>query len=283
MSRWLFLLIAAFVLLCMALPAVKLFGLGGGSFALYFLGLLVLLALIFRKQMLIFVLVGAVICYFWRPFSGSNQPQAGCRSATRTASALRGPYPSIDTLMQCDDVGRNALTLTGTDTAEYGFLIVRDRRQPTGGYYATPPVRSSQPANPSCSERPMVRPEDFWTSWSEAIDLAHAASNDYVWAATVHTHPQCPMASNSFTATDFNQAIGLKNLPPGSTLPVQLEKIVMINAHDGKVRTFEPRPDDQPFTPFGIEVSDRFLPYLNLGWDQYAQRVKIIATYPVRE
>ena len=276
MSRFLFLLIAGFVLLCLGLGAVNLFGLSGASFTVYFLVLVVLLAMIFKQSMLVVVVIAAVVFYFWRPFSGVNQPEVACRSAMHTASALRGPYPSIDTLMQCDGVGPHALLVTGSGTAEYGFVILRDRRQPTGGYYATSPVRSSQPANPSCEERPMVLPEDFWASWKGAIEAAHVHGDDYVLAATVHTHPSCPMASNSFTATDFNQAIGLKNAPP----PVQLEKIVMINANDRKVRTFEPRPDDRPFKPFGVEVSDRFLPYLNFGWDQYALRVKIIATYP---
>jgi hypothetical protein len=88
------------------------------------------------------------------------------------------------------------------------------------------------------------------------------------------------MASNNFTATDFNQAIGLKNAPSTPELPVEFDKIVMINSNDRKVGTFEPRPADQPFTSFGIEVSDRFVPYLNLRWDEYALRVETIATYP---
>ena len=118
------------------------------------------------------------------------------------------------------------------------------------------------------------------TATADAIKAAHVASYNYVWAATVHTHPSCSMASNNFTATDFNQAIGLKNALSTSVPPVELEKIVMINSNDRKVRTFEPRPADQPFTWFGIEVSDRFLPYLNLGWDKYALRVEVIAMYP---
>jgi hypothetical protein len=179
--------------------------------------------------------------------------------------------------MQCDGVGPYALQLTGSGTVEYGFVILRDRRRSNGAYYATSPVRSSQAPNPGCSQRPTVQPQDFFTSWTDAIKAAHVDSNNYVWAATVHTHPSCPMASNNFTATDFNQAIVLKNAPSTS---VELEKIVMINSNDRKVRTFEPRPADQPFTSFGIEVSDRFLPYLNLGWDEYALRVEVIARYP---
>jgi hypothetical protein len=107
------------------------FGLSGGSFALYFGVLLVLLTLIFKQKLLVVVCLAAVLFYFWHPFSGSSSAKspAPCAPSARAASPLRGPYPSIDRLMQCDGVGPYALQLTGSGTAEYGFVILRDRRR----------------------------------------------------------------------------------------------------------------------------------------------------------
>jgi hypothetical protein len=279
-NRLMFYLIVAFVIACFGVGAVNIFGSHGAPFVVYFLIVVVLLALIFKRSMLVLVCVGVVLFYFWRPFSGSPSAQSptSCPSAPRAGSALRGPYSSIDQLMRCDSVGPYALQLTGSGTTEYGFVILRDRRGPA--YYATAPVRSSQAANPSCLQRPMIQPQDFLASWMDAISGAHVDRGGYVWAATVHTHPACSMASNNFSATDFNQAIVLKNAPADSVPAVDIEKIVMINANDRKVRAFTPMPGDTPFTTFGIEASDRFLPYANLGWDRYALRVQVLTTFP---
>jgi hypothetical protein len=262
-------------------PTINLFGYHGSVAALGFLILLVLWAVFARKSLLLVLCAGAVLFFLWHRFSGSASTQSTtCPASTGTSSALRGPYASIDQLMRCDGVGPYALQLTGSGTAEYGFVILHDRRQPSGGYYATPPTRSSQPANPGCLQRPTVQPQDFTASWMSWVNAAHVDSNDYPVAATVHTHPQCPMPSNSFTAADFDQAIALKHVPPTSSPPVQVEEIVMINANDRKVRTFSPRDADERFTAFGLETSDRFLPYVDPAWDEDALRVQIIATYP---
>ena len=282
MKNILFWLIAGFILLCVVgVPAINLFGYHGSISAVGFLILLALWAVFARQSLLLVLGLGAVLFFFWRPFSGSASTHAStsCPAPTKTTSTLHGPYASIDQLMRCDSVGPSALQLTGSDTAEYGFVILRDHRQASGGYYATPPTRSSQAANPSCMQRPMVQPQDFTASWKSWIDAAHADSNEYPVAATVHTHPQCLMASNSFSATDFDQAVALKHAPATSSPPVQVEEIVMINANDRKVRTFAPRDDDEPFTAFGLETSDRFLPYLDPTWDKDALRVQILTTY----
>ena len=94
MNRLMFYLIVAFVIACFGVGAVNIFGSHGAPFVVYFLIVVVLLALIFKRSVLVLVCVGVVLFYFWRPFAGSASAQSptSCPSAPRAGSALRGPY-----------------------------------------------------------------------------------------------------------------------------------------------------------------------------------------------
>jgi hypothetical protein len=217
-----------------------------------------------------------------------------------SASGLHGPYASVDYAMAHDQAG--GIAWASTASAEYGFVIVRDRRERSGGYYTTPPVVSSQPAGALTT--PRVTREDYENSLAKAfIGSCENKANFYI-AATVHTHPlpipgeQLLGFIDNFSEPDFNQAISATKVPvPGAgTSPVcktldtaaatksaarnEFEKIVMINENDDKVRTFTAQtgdrviPDDQ-ISSFSLIV--RF----NKLWQCYSDpsRVKVIGHY----
>jgi hypothetical protein len=190
------------------------------------------------------------------------------------SGGLHGPYASLSDVMRQDPAGGLALRLTGSGTSEYGYLILRDQRQPKGGYYTTPPVRSSQ--DPTSVSKPMISGNDYLASWKRAFENSCENIDQFVLAATVHTHPDPRLswtASNSFSADDFNQSISEKQR--GAVF----EKIFMINAADRKVRAFEPQATDALFSDWEKGTAS-LVPQLVPKWHTYANRVQIIGSYP---
>jgi len=203
------------------------------------------------------------------------------------APVCHGPYASVDAAVMMDSYGPQALQGTVGEakhgiSTEYGFVIVRDSSQHSGGYYATPPVRSSERSLLGTS---LVSIADYQKSLSEAscgtIQLSSNAS------ATVHTHPTLPSSNQNFTASDFTQAIQLLNL-----FPQDFEKIVMIYAGDRMVRTFVPaKKDPNPaFTSAQIlflnsDPSDSVASLtgaekVKQQWERYVARTQLLTTYP---
>ena len=224
--------------------------------------------------------------------SGSGAPPttsggslAQCRpNSTWTAadqspepSGLHGPYASVDDAVRRDRASGLAYEFTRLNPieAEYGFLIVRDRR-PNGGYYTTPPIAA--PVKTGATDRPQFRIEDYSASEDKAF-----GSCDYhkyfIPVATVHTHPNVWWyPSNSFSADDFDQAVQLKQMNPDAW-----EEIVMINAYDQKIRTFTPQVNDQVIGSLlgGYYISwVGMVPYTDVNWSVYAAlRVKVIGQF----
>ncbi len=210
-------------------------------------------------------------------------------------SGLHGPYDSVDLALQSDSAGTLALQRTSsqtvlwgmvTDKREYGFLIVRDARiadrlSATGGYYTTPPLPSS--AEPGA--KPLFLPEDYYQSFLRAFPGSCEEPASFEVVATVHTHPDQFGAPDNFSTDDFNQAIGFLvwqdyQFGSGSSLPVKLEKIAMINKSDGLIRTFVPEPGDEPIDNWMIEKVVGDLWWLSDTWARYAERVKEIGPPP---
>lgn len=189
-------------------------------------------------------------------------------------------------------------TLWGVQDIEWGFVIVRDRRDSTK-YYTTPPVRSSAQGN-----QPKLQWVDYLASLGKAFDGSCARIQDFIIAANVHTHPLAPFwglmpSINNFSMNDFAQAIQLKNkyYPPGNTdavwigsteyrietrnLVPDLEKIYMINAHDGVVFAFTPHIGDPKIEDSQI-VTDAMAVVYNEIWKKYARdktRVWAVGVY----
>lgn len=188
---------------------------------------------------------------------------------------LHGPYGTLNDAMRLDSGGGLALQLTASGKSEYGYLILRDQRLASGGYYSTPPVRSSQ--DPNTVGRPVVTGEDFMASWKKAFENSCADIDQFGLVATVHTHPDMPSPSNNFSADDFNQAITEKKRGPA------FEKIFMISAIDRKVRVFEPRATDKEFNALELWTASS-IPQLVPKWHRYAdddaKRVFIFGKYP---
>lgn len=200
-------------------------------------------------------------------------------------SGLHGPYTSTEDAMKRDAAPALALFLTGTGKSEFGFLILRDKRRQTGGYYTTPPVRSSQ--DPNTVNRPLLSWNDYMTSWRDAITRTCGNYDDFMVVASVHTHPQCRVEfswdicfrSDSFSATDFNHAIQ-PNPPAEIKNYLQFEKIYMINANDRVLRRFEPLASDEPISASWVWLSDvAGSPWLVPPWRTYNDRVVPIRTY----
>jgi hypothetical protein len=207
-------------------------------------------------------------------------------------SGLHGPYVSVEDAMQLDPAGGIAWALTAG--AEYGFYIVRDQTQKSGGYYTTPPVQSSQP--PGTLTTPRVTVDDYNKSLAKAFIGSCANPKNFQIAATVHTHPQ-PFPGetllgfiDNFSEPDFNQAIKAQKIPvpPAGTFPVckaqpspprsPFEKIVMINEHDGVVRTFTAQTDDSAIPDDQISSFSLIVRFNSL-WNCYAKRVTVIGHY----
>ena len=211
------------------------------------------------------------------PTAARCQPSSTWTTADLTPkpSGLHGPYASVDEAVLQDYASRHAYheTRKNPNEVEYGFLIVRDVRQPTGGYYTTPPAAAAPKTK--TTERPRFTMDDYNASYDAAFSTC-----DYVRyfnaVATVHTHPNAFYLSDSFSADDFNQAIQFKKKYPF------WEKIVMINAYDGQIRTFTPRASDTEIgtllrSPYMFLVG--MLPYVDVNWSLYAFRVEVIAEF----
>ena len=110
------------------------------------------------------------------PTTASGGSLAQCRpNSTWTAadqspepSGLHGPYASVDEAVRRDRASGLAYEFTRLNPieAEYGFLIVRDKR-PNGGYYTTPPIAA--PAKSGATGRPRFRREDYIASEEKAF------------------------------------------------------------------------------------------------------------------
>jgi hypothetical protein len=217
------------------------------------------------------------------------EPKAGCTAPSRdwgnlaTAADLKGlhgPYASVEEAMRLDWAGYYAWVLT--DNAEFGFLIGRDKRQPVGGYYTTPPVRSTD----TSWNHPRLLWKDYMTSRDRALSGSCQSADDFVLVATVHTHPLpllgswTPCFLDNFSMADFTQATQL--FGPG------FEEIVMINLRDRKVRVFAPQAGDKPFSQDEIDNEAALLAsLLGLVEDKkcgrntkYDRRVQVIGHYP---
>jgi hypothetical protein len=231
---------------------------------------------------------------------GSGKCQEPSTQWPHQQSGLHGPYTSVEDAMNRDAAG--GLAFQWTDSAEYGYLIVRDRTQKSGGYYTTPPALSSQLPGPFIT--PRVTQEDYERSLANAFAGSCANAENFYIAATVHTHPPPVLGEqllafiDNFSEPDFNQAIRATKVPvpsagtapvcktltsaaaASSAAPSAFEKIVMIDKNDGKVRTFTAQsgdrviPDDQISS---ISLIVRF----NQLWQCYSNpnRVKVIGHY----
>ncbi|MBL8270113.1 MAG: hypothetical protein JNL55_27195 [Steroidobacter sp.] len=241
--------------------------------------------------------------------AAASSPPANCeppsRSWTDWNKGLHGPYKSADEAMVSDAAGAQAwrntgprATLWGVKDVEWGFVILRDRRDGTK-YYTTPPVRSS-----SQTSQPKLQWVDYLASLGKAFDGSCARIQDFIIAANVHTHPLSPFwglipSINNFSMNDFAQAIQLKNkyYPPDNTdvirigstdhriqtrlLVPDLERIYMINANDGIVFTFAPRSGDPKIEDSQI-VTDAVAVLYNEIWRKYARdksRVWAVGVY----
>lgn len=203
----------------------------------------------------------------------------------------RGPYESIEAAMKSSPNGYEALSSTGDIAIEWGYVIARDPKDlgkpaGTGGYYTTPPVRSS------AKNHTMDVEKDYGRSWGlcpayETFDLA----------ATVHTHPENWLNEN-FTASDFSQGIQFKRLigdeagkvlnqePPDKEMCVEapkdpnqhlsaFEEIVMIYVGDRMVRTFKPKLGDCSFSGIAAFLMNNLVP-LGPTWSGYVDRTCIL-------
>jgi hypothetical protein len=187
------------------------------------------------------------------------------------SARCHGPYASVDEAAIRDPAGPRALAATAGGVTEYGFVIVRDSTQTSGGYYVTPPVRASERSYVGTS---YISLDDYKASWGKASCGAEdMQANTIQLVATVHTHPVYQLNDN-FSPSDFTQAIDLKGKGPNV-----FEKIVMIYAGDHKARTFAPTVKDTPFSQAQI-VYLGYYPKNNQQWNDYVKRTQIITTYP---
>jgi hypothetical protein len=177
-------------------------------------------------------------------------------------NGLHGGYDSIEDALRLDDVTLIALQLMGAgfDTAETGFLVIRDARIRPGGkgaYYTTSAVRSS--AEPSVYGRPIFLGPDYGRSLDEAFRTSCENMDDFAVVATVHTHPdKFDVVEDNFSIPDFEILFEMR------AKGVAIEKMFMLSARDCRVRMFTPLPSDR--LVYG--VIDALNPYL--------ERVKIL-------
>lgn len=192
-------------------------------------------------------------------------------------SGLHGPYANVEAALSV----AGSLALQLTSSAEYGFLVLRERNAP-GKYYATAPVRSSQGAVANAFH-PFIEPEDYYRSFVQALNGSCTEQNDLQLAALVHTHPDVVTAPKNFSMEDFNQAIGFIPLRSpmffgaGMGVHSAFEKTVMIDAGDRCVRSFVPMAGDETFTKAELVLGP--FPSLLDKYDKYTQRVKKIGCY----
>jgi hypothetical protein len=144
---------------------------------------------------------------------------------------------------------------------------MRDPSQKSGGYYTTPPVCGTQTNWLGTS---IITVDDYEDSLTKA-SCGTKYLNNFVWSATVHTHPAIWLSSanQNFTSSDFTQGILIK-MKPGHVF----EKIVMIYAGDHKVRAFAPTVNDPIFSDF-----ENLVQTTNDQWKRYVDRTQIIGTY----
>lgn len=230
--------------------------------------------------------------------AAAASPPPGCvppsRRWTNPDSGLHGPYPTAHDAMWYGGAGRIAFDKIREKTfytqAEWGFVIVRDRRDPTK-YYTTPPVPSSVPW--SLSEPPKMQWTDYIASLGKAFDGSCARIRDFLIAANAHVHPYPGVwgledTIDNFSMADFSQAVQIKNkygfsasgpyenVLIGSTgymvktqdLVPDLEAIYMINERDSRIYLFVPRLGDPEIKPDHI-VSDPVRVRANAEWRQY--------------
>jgi hypothetical protein len=194
-------------------------------------------------------------------------------SSTRTTS-LDGPYCSADLAVQ-GRAGETALRLTrgDVDSVEHGFMILRDLRRSSGGYYATPPVRTSVPR--STSGQPLFGAADFGKSLAIALRPSSKELASFTWVAAVHTHPSdldfpfrggpgadaIGFKNDHFSMKDFDLAISLMDrvpthFGPGLDIQTDLEKIYVITARNGCIRAFKPQNGDRTFKDAELLLSE---------------------------
>lgn len=190
---------------------------------------------------------------------------------------LHGPYPSVEEALRVP----GSLALQLTSSAEYGFLVMRDRNAP-GKYYATAPVRSSQGAVANAFH-PFIEPEDYNRSFTQSLKGSCIDQNHLHLSALVHTHPDVLTAPKNFSMEDFNQAIGFIPLRSpmffiaGQPVHSAFEKTVMIDAGDRCVRSFIPMTGDEVFSKAELLLGP--FPSLLDKYDKYTQRVKKVGCY----
>jgi hypothetical protein len=162
-----------------------------------------------------------------------------------TPNGLHGPYAKISDVIADDLAGPLALTLTGSGFDEYGFVILRDRREKTGAFYTTPPVPTSQTMEwyEYLVSAPSFPWNDYLRSWQHAFSDSCADIEDFYLWATVHTHPYPgpqfpPVANHTMSPADIEQAFQLKRLDP------EFQMIFMIYPKDRKLRMFVPKPGE---------------------------------------
>jgi len=193
-------------------------------------------------------------------------------------NGLHGPYPNVEQAVSV----AGSLALQLTSNVEYGFVVVRDWRQPTGHYYASAPVRSTHDAG-SPAAQPLVLPEDFYRSFDIAVTPSCVEADALELAAIVHTHPDTWLTPNSFSMQDFNQAIGFVPIRSpmwfgaGMKLRSKFEKTVLITADDRCVRTFVPQEGDETFSKPELWLDSAAI-VLTLYGD-YTDRVKTVGCY----
>lgn len=183
------------------------------------------------------------------------------RNRVPRSNGLHGGYDSIDDAMLRDDVTLIALQLMGAgfNTAETGFLVIRDARVRPGGkgaYYTTPALRSS--SEPTVG-RPTFLAVDYGRSFGDAFRTSCENIEDFGVVSIVHTHPdKSDVVEDNFSIPDFEILFDYR------ARGAALEKMFMISARDCRVRMFTPLPSDR--TVDG--VIDALNPYL--------ERVKIL-------
>jgi hypothetical protein len=232
------------------------------------------------------------------PTSGKCQQPSKQWANLDSPSGLHGPYSSVEDAMGHDEAG--GIAWANTATAEWGYVIVRDGGQKSGGYYTTPPLHSSSDSGVGIT--PRFTWDNYESSFAKAfVGMCANKANFYI-AATVHTHPlpipgeQLLGFINNFSEPDFNQAIQKTNVagppaslfceadtssqtaPTSSAAPSGFEKIVMINENDGNVRTFTAQAGDSVIPNDQISSISLFVRFNHL-WRCYANRVKVIGQY----
>ena len=208
-----------------------------------------------------------------------SQGPVSCEEPTRRfqswqlepESGLHGPYATLENVIKGDAAGALALYRTGSVQVEWGFEIVRDQRLKTGGYYTTPPVRSTD----TSVARPAFLTEDYQRSFNLAFQHSCENPSDFeAVAATVHTHPDSiSYAADNFTAPDFDGAITQIEQHP------QFEAILMIDARDHIVRLWIPKASDTHFSSAEL-VEAGVVPKKVDLWNTYVRDVTEICKFP---